>query len=43
MAHKFDPEVCAKHLSGVVQFPTVSDHDEANMDFETFFGMHRYL
>ncbi|MBQ8813017.1 MAG: M20/M25/M40 family metallo-hydrolase [Lachnospiraceae bacterium] len=43
MAHKFDPEICAKHLSGVVQFPTVSDHDEANMDFDVFFGMHRYL
>lgn len=43
MEHKFDPEVCAKHLSGMVQFPTVSNFYEEKVDYSVFEGLHKYL
>lgn len=36
-------EVFVQHLSGLVQFPTVSNVDENAMDFEPFYQLHRYL
>jgi carboxypeptidase PM20D1 len=36
-------EILAKHLSGMVRFPTISNADEEKMDFAPFAGLHRYL
>ncbi len=33
----------AEHLSGMVKFPTVSYVDEEKVDYETFYGLHKYL
>ncbi len=43
MPYQFNEQTCAEHLSGVVQFATLSNAQEALMDFEPFFQMHEYL
>ena len=43
MEKKFDDMLCAKHLAGMVKFPTVSNAKSALMDFEPFYGLHDYL
>jgi len=43
MAYQFTEQTCAEHLSGIVQFPTLSNDVEAKMDFSVFFAMHDYL
>lgn len=38
-----DKEICARHLSEMIRFPTVSHVDEEQMDFEPFYRLHEYL
>lgn len=40
---EFKDEVCIEHLAGMVRFPTVSNSVSDNMDFEQFYGLHKYL
>ncbi len=37
------PEILAEHLAGMVRFSTISSLDEKEMDWEQFFGFHKYL
>lgn len=43
MTHPFDPQVCAQHLSALVQCPTVSYEDESRIDFGAFRRLHGLL
>lgn len=43
MAYQFTEQTCAEHLSGIVQFPTLSHDVEAKIDFDVFFKMQEYL
>lgn len=43
MSYMFTEQTCAEHLSGIVQFPTVSNDREELIDFEPFYQMHAYL
>lgn len=43
MQHHFDPQVCAGHLSALVQCNTVSCEDDSRMDFSGFDRLHRLL
>ena len=40
---RYDKELYAKHLQGMVRFPTVSNADPEKVDWETFLGLHKYL
>ncbi len=40
---EFKDEVCINHLAGMVKYATVSNGVSANMDFEQFYGLHKYL
>lgn len=43
LKHDFDPQLCAEHLSALVQCPTRSFEDERKMDFDAFQQLHRHL
>jgi len=43
MSYPIDVAKFAEHLSGVVQFPTVSNAKEEEIDFQPFYDMHKYL
>jgi len=43
MAYMYSEQTVAEHLSGVVQFATLSHEREELMDFEPFYQMHAYL
>lgn len=40
---EFNDKVCIEHLSGMVKYPTVSNAVSDKMDFEAFYGLHKYL
>ena len=43
LSYIFKDEICAKHLSEMVRFPTISRSDDEQTDYEPFFALHRYL
>ena len=43
MTHRFDPQLCARHLSALTQCSTVSYEDESRMDFGEFHRFHALL
>jgi len=36
LEHRFDPRLCAEHLSAIVRCNTVSHEDESLMDFASW-------
>ena len=43
MAYMYTDQSCAEHLSGAVQFATLSNDKEELIDFDVFFQLHDYL